>query len=170
LAIDGVNAYWSEDVIFTNGNRTDQMRQVPLAGGASTVFVYGQVGGPIVADGTNVYWGSANGSGQVMMAPPGGRTLTTLASGVGSGGIAVDATSVYWTDYTNGDVWKLTPKIGTGSVESPFVPVTPVPDAGTLTCGTIPCLPCTSNLVLCCAKTQDLCLCIQSGQEGTLCR
>jgi hypothetical protein len=104
LAIDSTNVY------FTNSASTGDARQVAQSASMNAGTVLGSSSLPtgIASDGTNVYY---LGGPSLWKCPVGMATGCKVLAAADAGGfVAVDATSVYWTNYTSGNVKKITPK------------------------------------------------------------
>jgi hypothetical protein len=102
LAIDGTNAYFSDDMAST-------VAQVPLDGGAVVTLssVAGAAPRGIAVDQHFVYWVERYG-GNVSKVPIGGGQVTTLAMDQSEPNcLAIDETSVYWTDFSGNAIMKV---------------------------------------------------------------
>jgi hypothetical protein len=104
LAIDSTNVY------FTNNASSGDARQVAQNASMNAGTILGSSSSPggIATDGINVYYIG----GTSLWKCPVGMTngCKVLAAADAGGFVAVDATSVYWTNYTSGNVKKITPK------------------------------------------------------------
>lgn len=106
MAVDATRIYWTlcnED----NGS----VMALKKAGGMPVGIGGGNVDGPLVSDGTNVYFTTFSGLLSVPVA--GGTVAVTLAtdvSGVNICPLAVDATSVYYAGAEGNALTRITPK------------------------------------------------------------
>ena len=105
LAIDGTDAYWT-----TNGT-AGVVQKTSLVGGSTVFTLVDQLvdAYSIVVDDTSVYV-SVQGAGSIIKMPKAGGPATVLISKTNAWDMAIDATSLYWADYSNGKIYKLTPK------------------------------------------------------------
>jgi hypothetical protein len=114
LAVSTTDLYWYGDV--ANGGC---LMKVPLSGGTPSAIHENAGAGGFAVDADSIYWfdrssspsGPPSGSFRILKAPLAGGGPVTLATSVGEVfSVVVDATSVYFTDFSGGNVVKVTPK------------------------------------------------------------
>lgn len=110
---------------LATGAAGDTVASMDFGGGTPTTLASGEASpGPLVTDGTRVYWIDA-GDATLRSVSVGGGTPVTLATGTAPRDLAVDATRLYWTEPTTGEVLAVpiaggaTATIATGQVQ-PF--------------------------------------------------
>jgi hypothetical protein len=116
-------------VIYTTSN---QVRAVPVAGGASTLLYATPDGSGVnsfAASATDLYLGV--NTGNLVRIPLGGGQATTLATGQGNMYVAVDGSNLYWGAYganaQSGSAVRKMPLAGGAVTE--LIATSPPPDA-----------------------------------------
>jgi hypothetical protein len=113
LAVSTTDLYWT--VSLVGGGC---LVKVPLSGGTPSAIDVDYDVNALTVDADSVYWfvqtrTSSPGPNtlEILKAPLAGGTPISLATTVGElGSVVVDATSVYFTDFSGGNVVKVTPK------------------------------------------------------------
>jgi hypothetical protein len=95
FALDDSYFYWS---VYGSSIDTQDLHQVPIAGGADKVIASASSFSSIASDAKSVYW-TNDKDGTVVGMPVGGGAATTLASGRASpGGLVLDSGCLYWEE------------------------------------------------------------------------